>query len=151
MGIATHVEAGGEESGESRSWSQDPSRDAVAAIGSGGLTAASPSMAERTAVARVSGMISGEVRAVVAHDEVREPTSYMCGDSKHGSWIRGVNSYCSLNQSSLINGTFCKLTWESHTAFPMACVTNRELPCTDMRSAYGFGVDDSRALKAIVS
>ena len=34
-GIATSVAAGGDKSSESGSWSPDPSRDAVAAVGSG--------------------------------------------------------------------------------------------------------------------
>ena len=65
--------------------------------------------------------------------------------------MRGVCPYCSLNHSSHINVMFDKLSWESHTDFPMDCVKNKGSAYTAMRSVYMFGVDDSSAPKAKAS
>ena len=59
IGIAARGEEREEVSGESMSWSKDPSGSTVVTVGSGEVAEARPSMVDWTALARVNGTISG--------------------------------------------------------------------------------------------
>ena len=82
VGRAAHGEEKEAVSGESMSWSKDPSGSAVVTVGSGKVAEARPTVVDWTAMARVNGTVSGGgegpsvvVRSVVAPDEVSEPHS----------------------------------------------------------------------------
>ena len=59
IGVAARGEERKEVSGESMSWSKDPSGGTVVTIRSGEVAEARPSMVDWTALARVNGTISG--------------------------------------------------------------------------------------------
>ena len=82
VGRAAHGEEKVEVSGDSMSWSKDPSGSAVVTAESGKVAAARPTVVDWTAMARVNGTASGGgegpsvvVRSVIAPDEVSEPHS----------------------------------------------------------------------------
>ena len=59
VGRAAQGEEKEEVSGESMSWSKDPSGSTVITVGSGKVAEARPSVVDWTALARVNGTISG--------------------------------------------------------------------------------------------